>query len=131
MVVPMNCDEVGSKIGSAAFRMRLKREAETWVSVEVFFDLAIAKPGIVTPVSIEKFISFEAQRGKERIGLVIDDAIAELDEARQRTPGDDLLKWVEGIECAHAERRCLHRSGRRGLARAACGGIASVILPGV
>ena len=36
MVVPMNCEDVGSKMGSAAFRMRLNREADWSVPVEMF-----------------------------------------------------------------------------------------------
>ena len=36
VVVPMNCDEFGSKIGSAWFKIRLNREIETCVPVVVF-----------------------------------------------------------------------------------------------
>ena len=36
-VVPMNCDEPGSKIGSLAFMMRLNLEMETWSPVWTLF----------------------------------------------------------------------------------------------
>ena len=78
----MNSDEAGSKIASAALRMRLKREIETALCVAGVLYLAVAERSIVAPGAIEEFVALDANGGEEGIGLVAKNAITEISESR-------------------------------------------------
>src|SRR4051812_37166424 len=53
------------------------------------FAVAIAR--VVAPRAVKELVAADSQRGEERIGLVIKEAIAEFRQPRARPAGDDLI----------------------------------------
>src|SRR5207302_8802465 len=72
-------------------------------------DLAVHERPIVAPGSVKQLVAFYTNR--ETLGdvLVVDQAVAEIENARTTGPRDDLLKWIERVECART-----HPNFRRG-----------------
>src|SRR5205085_5842656 len=79
-------------------------------------DLAVAEACVVTPGSVEQLVAAKAERGEPGVTFVIEKTVAEFCQARARSAGDDLVKWIKRIESARgyagigigrtAERRC-------------------------
>src|SRR5439155_5087902 len=82
-------------------------------------DLTIAECSIVAPASVKELVAFYTNREKLGDVFLIDQTIAEIGKACPSETGDDLLKWVEWIECirGHASLRDGRRVRRRDSAR--------------
>src|SRR5439155_3081247 len=82
-------------------------------------DLTIAECSIVAPASVKELVAFYTNREKLGDVFLIDQTIAEIGEACISGAGDDLLKWIEWIECIrrHASLRDGRRVRRRDSAR--------------
>ena len=68
--------------------------------------LAVAKSRVVTPATIEQFVTLEADRCEISIRLIVEQTISEFGETRPRAAGNDLIEWIEGIECISRNARC-------------------------
>src|SRR6266446_3680055 len=73
-------------------------------------DLAVTERSIVTPGPVKQLVAFHTNREKLGYVLVIEQAVAEISNARPRTARDDLLKGIERIK--GTRRHANFRSGR-------------------
>ena len=61
--------------------------------------LAVAKPSVVSPIAAEQLVALYSESGQISVGVVVEQSVTELDQTRTGAAGDDLMKWVKGIEC--------------------------------
>ncbi len=77
--------------------------------------MTIPECSIVTPASVKELVAFYTNREKLGDVFLIDQTITEIGKACLSETRDDLLKWIEWIECirGHASLRNGRRVRRR------------------
>src|SRR6266516_11605 len=82
-------------------------------------DLTVPERSIVAPASVKELVAFDTDREKLGDVFLIDQAVTEIGKACHSETGDDLLKWIEWIECIrrHPSLRDGGRVRRRDSAR--------------
>ena len=81
-------------------------------------DMTVAKCGVVTPVSVEQFVTPKADSGKESIREIVKFLVSKFEKGCLRVSGNDLLKWIKGVVGAWRNAgvgtgRPAHRRARR------------------
>ena len=61
-------------------------------------NLAVTEPGIVAPVSVKQFVTFNSGSEEDGIGLIVEYSVSEFGRAQSAATRNNLLKRIEWIE---------------------------------
>ena len=61
--------------------------------------LAVAITSVVSPIAAEQLVALYSDSSQISVRGVVEQSITELGQTRTGAAGNDLMKWVKGIEC--------------------------------